>query len=584
MLLMWSGRSVDSTAPVLSSPSMASLTYQGGVPTVTTNEANGTLYYAVLTDGGSATNAQIKAGTGGNIVSGKAGNQAVTTTGVQTFSAVTGLSDLTSYEVVFLQTDTAGNDSTQSTAGFTTQGTSQFLIYPYFIDVSDSASPAVVYYSNHINASDSTRGITFAIKEVNPPAGGSIRCINNCYESEFRPGVVYPFAPDVTSGTVTTFTDGNTQFKNIASADKLTAYMEWLVPATAPATQDKLFFYPEANTNGNFDIIRNRGGSLTTIASNITVTGTSVAAPQLVALSSTIVPGDYVRYQLNSGASAVGRVGHIQTYDSTGSCTNKAQQWIAITQTSRVSIWMAGSTAEGAFSIAPTGSAPQFVGGEAHQGPAGTYGQEFPSTTTWTKGGASWTPAQGQWIESVVMSRASTLYYNVGNTDIGSLDISYKMDAFGLTVTNAIQADVAWDTGSQYWCMLPTSSAGWTQGGCTVAGVGVDKEEFTYASIVSSGFKFFSAPYATASEATTYNILTPAGFSICAYNKKAAANTVVSRDTEDKSGTQLKNYEELTQFADPNAIGTTYGGSMVFFQDAATGPSAASIAVAQALV
>lgn len=116
------GRSArgDMTRPVLSSPSMASLTIEGGVPTVTTNEGNGTLYYAVLTDGGSVTNAQIKAGAGGNIVAGKAGSVAVTSIGVKTFAAVTGLTSATAYEIVFLQTDLALNDSTQSTAGFTT--------------------------------------------------------------------------------------------------------------------------------------------------------------------------------------------------------------------------------------------------------------------------------------------------------------------------------------------------------------------------------------------------------------------------------------------------------------------------------
>ena len=111
----------DVTAPTLSSQSMDTLTNEGGVPTVTTDESSGKLYYAVLTDAGSASDAQIKAGTGGNIVEGKAGNKDITADGVNTFVAVTGLDAATAYEVVFLHTDAWGNDSDQVEAGFTTE-------------------------------------------------------------------------------------------------------------------------------------------------------------------------------------------------------------------------------------------------------------------------------------------------------------------------------------------------------------------------------------------------------------------------------------------------------------------------------
>lgn len=583
------GGGTTPSSPLLSNPTAGTPTAVGtDGATVDTNQVSGILYWAVVTNGGSATAAQIKAGSGGNIVgaAGSYGNQTVTSGPKQTITTITGLSGSTTYQIKYLQTNAFGMDSNQSSVSVDTisSGNSQFLIYPFFIDVSEAASPAVLYYSNHINASDSTRGITFALKQVIPTAGGYIRAINDCYESEFRPGSVYAFSPSATTGTVTTFTDGNTRFNQIAAADKLTSSWDTdAIPVGGATGQDKALVWCEANTNGNFDLYRVRSGVELLIASD-QAPGTSVGAPVLCTLTSTLAPGDKVRVKLNALSIAVSRIGHIQTYNSTGNCTNIAQHWIPITQTSRVSIWIQGSTAEGAFVVGPTGSAPEFVGGEAHQGPAGTYGQEFPSTTSWTKSGAPWTPAHGQWTEQIIMSRASTLYYNVGNPNIGTLNISYTMNAFGLTITNLITAGVAIDTGSMYWCMLPAKSAAWTQGGCTVAGVGVDKQEFTYASIVSSGFKYFGAPYDTASVATTYNILTPASFSICAYNKKGTPNTVVSRDTEDKSSNGLKNYEELTQFADPNAIGTTYGGSMVFFQDAATGPSAASITAAALLV
>lgn len=115
------GAAPDVTAPTLSAP-------QDGTPTadgselfgVTTDEGNGTLYWAILTDGGTATDAQLKAGAGGNIVAGKAGNQEVVGTGAQTVTSVTGLSAATAYEIIFLHRDFAGNDSAQATVALTT--------------------------------------------------------------------------------------------------------------------------------------------------------------------------------------------------------------------------------------------------------------------------------------------------------------------------------------------------------------------------------------------------------------------------------------------------------------------------------
>lgn len=122
----------DSTAPVLSSATAGTPTSDGCTGAgVTTNEGNGTLYWAVVTNGGSCTDAQLKAGSGGNIVSGKAGNQAVTTTGAQTIADITGLTASTVYQIKFLQRDTGGNDSAQASANLTTAAASD----PYFASV-----------------------------------------------------------------------------------------------------------------------------------------------------------------------------------------------------------------------------------------------------------------------------------------------------------------------------------------------------------------------------------------------------------------------------------------------------------------
>src|SRR5689334_4108952 len=75
--------------------------------TVDTDVGNGTLYWAVLTEGGEATDAQIKAGTGRDIV--VAGSQSVSGTGTQTVSEITGLESATVYLLVFLQTNSIGS-------------------------------------------------------------------------------------------------------------------------------------------------------------------------------------------------------------------------------------------------------------------------------------------------------------------------------------------------------------------------------------------------------------------------------------------------------------------------------------------
>lgn len=111
----------DVVAPTLSSATAGTPTSDGATNFgVTTNEGNGTLYWAVVTDGGSCTDAQLKAGTGGNIVAGKSGTQAISSTGAKTIDSVTGLSSSTTYQFKFLHSDAAGNDSAQASVSLTT--------------------------------------------------------------------------------------------------------------------------------------------------------------------------------------------------------------------------------------------------------------------------------------------------------------------------------------------------------------------------------------------------------------------------------------------------------------------------------
>lgn len=106
-------------APVLSSPNAGTPTADGTTnATVSSTVGNGTLYWAAVTDAGVATDAQIKAGSGGDIV--VAGNQSVSGTGTQTVASITGLTTATVYQIKFLQTSAGGADSAQSSVTLTT--------------------------------------------------------------------------------------------------------------------------------------------------------------------------------------------------------------------------------------------------------------------------------------------------------------------------------------------------------------------------------------------------------------------------------------------------------------------------------
>lgn len=105
--------------PALSAPTAGTPNSTGTAnATVITNHGPGTLYWAVVTNNGVATNAQIIAGTGGNIV--VAGNQAVGIIGLQTVASITGLTTATLYQIKFVQTDTAAAQSNQASVNLTT--------------------------------------------------------------------------------------------------------------------------------------------------------------------------------------------------------------------------------------------------------------------------------------------------------------------------------------------------------------------------------------------------------------------------------------------------------------------------------
>ena len=99
----------DITAPTLTSPTATTTGTTTASGTVSTNEANGTLYYLATTNATESV-ATVKAGS----------SQAVSATGVQNVS-FTGLTGSTTYYAHYVHTDAANNDSARvSSASFTT--------------------------------------------------------------------------------------------------------------------------------------------------------------------------------------------------------------------------------------------------------------------------------------------------------------------------------------------------------------------------------------------------------------------------------------------------------------------------------
>lgn len=83
-----------------------------GTPRVTSDWSQGTLYMVVVPDGDTPSVAQIKAGQRSNGTSAiRAQSQAVTSTGVQTLTTLTGLEEYTNYDVWFVQSNDAGDSN-----------------------------------------------------------------------------------------------------------------------------------------------------------------------------------------------------------------------------------------------------------------------------------------------------------------------------------------------------------------------------------------------------------------------------------------------------------------------------------------
>lgn len=116
-----SGGSPDTTPPNLSSPSAGTATSSGCTGAGFTTDDIGTGYWTTYTDGATPTAVQVKAHNGtGAQPSGSFGSVAVSSSGAQTVSNLTGLSASTAYDIYYVQEDPVGNLSTSVFANLTT--------------------------------------------------------------------------------------------------------------------------------------------------------------------------------------------------------------------------------------------------------------------------------------------------------------------------------------------------------------------------------------------------------------------------------------------------------------------------------
>jgi hypothetical protein len=140
----------DTTAPTLSSPSGAATGKDAGSGTVTTDEANGTLYSVVTLTSTPPSASQVKAGqnaSGASLAAGLKPTLAVSSTGAKTV-AYTGLTSGTPYFPYFMHEDAATNQSTVSAGA--------------------SFTPSTMAYSGTIAAQTGTQGGTFVWSGANP--------------------------------------------------------------------------------------------------------------------------------------------------------------------------------------------------------------------------------------------------------------------------------------------------------------------------------------------------------------------------------------------------------------------------------
>lgn len=374
----------------------------------------------------------------------------------------------------FKLTPNGGSASADALGAVTSPLLSHFMIYPHILTASTAG-----YWWLLSNQDQSATGVATGVYPVTTSLGATLRPQYMTYEGAMYPGVVFNYTPDATSGSPTNENDGVFRYRNLGVSG---AVLTWNVPSWVTSGNgmttgklDKLLVFCNSGALGHFDVLRNG----IAVVSNVTPAGSGYFGTIVDLTGVELTAGDTVGIRTNgAGVGGEGvRLGAIMGYSSTGTFPNNVAHrvmrsgagsdnklQVQMTQysaagTGTPDIWANGDNSDVALELAPTGSPVLFVGGAAHQGPAGTYGQETSITEVWTKDGVTWTPAQGYWRAKVSMTRSSTAYYNPGNPNIGTLVTSYTGKSFGLRDDWQITYNANLDTGSLY-VMHPVKNFG----------------------------------------------------------------------------------------------------------------------------
>jgi hypothetical protein len=243
----------DVTAPVLTLPTDTSTGTTTASGTVTTDEANGTLFFIASTNA-TETVAIIKAGS----------SQSVSTSGIQNVT-FTGLTETTTYFAHFVHTDAAGNNSNVSNAtGFVTDSTpdttAPILTLPtsdrtgqesgagsittdeaggtlYFVVTGNTGETAVTIKAGsqqavatsgiqNVAASGLTPGATYYIHFVQVDASGNESTVvsSTAFTTDSSVGLVITAASEVRLGNAFTITTTGTY--DLTAAFSITATLE----------------------------------------------------------------------------------------------------------------------------------------------------------------------------------------------------------------------------------------------------------------------------------------------------------------------------------------------------------------------
>jgi len=299
------------------------------------------------------------------------------------------------------------------------------------------------------NQDDPTKGtrLQFAKKT-------NIWALNDIYEGTLVPAWYAAFTPDATNKETFSTTSGWNYWA--LAADE---YLDWDVPADAPAGMDTIVvYYYQVTSGGATGTLKTTtdadwGDANEVTEDTIDTSGVSDlrGAIQTITLESALTPGTS-KIRIISPGSTV-RLHGILCYDADGICAEGDQRWLV----SGASIHNVSSSMEFAYRVGPDGEATKWIGGATYQEGPAYCSQTSPTETVSIDGGAYAAIATGYYQGApVAWKRVSTAYYDVSNDDIGTITEIYEFDGTHLTVSHSYVVNAISDFSTRYQAMLPS--------------------------------------------------------------------------------------------------------------------------------